>query len=99
MFEALGAKIVCYYLFCLLLIKLSTTDGSANVEVSPKFSKSFEAIFLKIRLIIFPDLVFGNPAVICIKSGVAIGPIFSLIVFFKSNTKFSEETTPTLRET
>ena len=63
MFEALGAKIACYYLFCLFLIKLSTTDGSANVEVSPKFSKSFEAIFLKIRLIIFPDLVFGRLAV------------------------------------
>ena len=62
-----------------------------SVEVSPKFSKSFEAIFLKILLIIFPDLVFGKPAVICIKSGVAIGPIFSLIVFFKSKTKSSDE--------
>ena len=89
MFKTLGAKIV-FYIFCLSSIKLSTTDGSANVEVSPKFSKSFEAIFLRIRLIIFPDLVFGRPAVICIKSGVAIGPIFSLIVFFKSNTKSSE---------
>ncbi len=97
MFKALGASIG--YLFFLFLIKLFTTDGSASVEVSPKLSKSLEAIFLKILLIIFPDLVFGKPAVMCIKSGVAIGPIFSLIVFFKSNTKSSEETTPTLRDT
>ena len=76
-------------MFFLFSIKSFTTEGSAKVEVSPKFSNSFDAIFLKILLIIFPDLVFGKPAVICIKSGVAIGPIFSLIVFFKSKTKFS----------
>ena len=81
MFKALGASIV-FYLFFLFSIKLFTTDGSASVDVSPKLSKSLEAIFLRILLIIFPDRVFGKPAVMCTKSGVAIGPIFSLIVFF-----------------
>ena len=45
MFKALGTKIVLFIF--LFSIKLSTTEGSAKVEVSPKFSKSFEAIFLK----------------------------------------------------
>ena len=43
--------------------------------MSPSCSCSFAAIFLKILLIIFPDLVFGRPGANCIKSGVAIGPI------------------------
>ena len=43
--------------------------------MSPKLSGSLAAIFLKILLIIFPDLVFGNPGANWIKSGVAIGPI------------------------
>ena len=38
-----------------------TTLGSASVVVSPKLSGSLAAIFLKILLIIFPDLVLGNP--------------------------------------
>lgn len=37
----------------------STIVSSANVDVSPTL-RSFTAIFLKIRLIIFPDLVFGS---------------------------------------
>jgi hypothetical protein len=38
-------------------------------EMSP------DAIFLSMRLMIFPDLVFGNTWVKCTLSGVAIGPI------------------------
>ena len=37
------------------------TFGSAKVDVSPSSSTSFAAIFLKIRRIIFPDLVLGSP--------------------------------------
>ena len=81
MFKALGAKINNYYLFFLFSIKLSTTEGSAKVEVSPKFSKSLEAIFLKILLIIFPDLVFGKPAVI---TGVHPSPLSASRGFFNS---------------
>ena len=58
-----------------LEIKSSTTDGSANVEVSPRFSKSPSAIFLKILLIILPERVFGRAGAFCNKSGFAIGPI------------------------
>ena len=39
----------------------STTPGSASVLVSPNSFVSLEAIFLKILLIIFPDLVLGSP--------------------------------------
>ena len=39
----------------------STTDGSASVVVSPRSLCSLAAIFLKILLIILPDLVFGKP--------------------------------------
>lgn len=42
------------------LMSISTTDGSAKVEVSPSCSSSKLAIFLNTRLIIFPDLVFGR---------------------------------------
>ena len=69
---------VNHYLL-LFSIKSSTTEGSVRIEVSPKFSKSFDAIFLSMLFIIFPDLVFGKRGVIFIESGVAIGPIFSLI--------------------
>ena len=62
MFKALGAQITIYFFYS--SINFSTTDGSASVDVSPKFSKSFDAIFLNILLIIFPDLVFGKPDVI-----------------------------------
>ena len=37
------------------------TAGSASVEVSPRFEKSFAAIFLRIRRIIFPERVLGSP--------------------------------------
>ena len=48
------------------------TAGSARVEMSPRLLKSPSAIFLKILLIIFPDLVFGSPGAHWIKSGFAI---------------------------
>lgn len=49
------------YLFALVLTRLSTTLGSASVEISPSCPISFDAIFLKIRLMILPDLVLGRP--------------------------------------
>ena len=58
-------------MFFLLLTKLLTTLGSAKVVVSPSWSCWFAAIFLKILLIIFPDLVLGSPGEKCIRSGVA----------------------------
>ena len=39
----------------------SNIVGSKRVEVSPKFESSPSAIFLKIRRIIFPERVLGNP--------------------------------------
>ena len=53
--------------------------------ISPRLSKSFSAIFLKILLIIFPDLVFGKASVSCILSSLAIGPILSEINLFISS--------------
>ena len=55
--------------------KLSTTLGSAKVDVSPRLLISPSAIFLNILRIIFPDLVFGKAGVYCILSGFAWGPI------------------------
>ena len=52
--------------------------------VSPRLFGSFAAIFLKILLIIFPDLVFGKPGANWITSGVAIGPICFRTHSFKS---------------
>ena len=46
---------------------------------------------------LLPDELHKHHKVI--KSGVAIGPILSLIVFFNSRTNSSEESTPTLRDT
>jgi len=46
------------------LIIDSTTEESAKVDISPKLSKSFAAILRKMRRIIFPDRVFGNPETI-----------------------------------
>ena len=43
--------------------------------MSPRLSGSLAAIFLKILLIILPDLVLGRPGEKWIKSGVANGPI------------------------
>ena len=57
-------NVVCYSSGNLLAcseVSTSTIDGSARVEMSPNWSLSLSQIFLKIRLIIFPDLVFGRP--------------------------------------
>jgi hypothetical protein len=40
---------------------MSTTDGSAKVEISPKLDTSPSAILRNIRRMIFPDRVFGKP--------------------------------------
>lgn len=42
----------------------STTLGSDRVDMSPNSSGLLSAIFLKIRLIIFPERVFGKFGVI-----------------------------------
>ena len=55
--------------------RLSTTDGSASVEVSPSAPNSSSAIFLRIRRMILPERVFGRPGANWIRSGEAIGPI------------------------
>ena len=39
----------------------STTNGSSNVEVSPKLVISPSAILRKIRRMILPERVFGKP--------------------------------------
>ena len=53
--------LICNHLFIRLSMRLSTTAGSAKVDVSPRLLYSFSAIFLKIRLMIFPDRVLGSP--------------------------------------
>lgn len=67
----------------------STISGFNKVEVSPKLLKSPSAIFLRIRRIIFPDLVFGNPDTNWILSNFAIGPICSEINWLISFARFS----------
>ena len=67
-----------------------TASGFNNVLISPRLSKSFPAIFLKILLIIFPDLVLGKASVNWILSNFAIGPILSDINLFISSFVFSE---------
>ncbi|GIR10963.1 MAG: hypothetical protein CM15mP22_3830 [Gammaproteobacteria bacterium] len=62
-----------------MFISSLTILGSAKVDVSPRLSKSLEAIFLRILLIILPDLVLGKSLVKCIKSGFAIAPISYLL--------------------
>lgn len=47
--------------------------------------RSLTAILRKIRLIILPERVLGNPGAYCITSGIAKGPIFSRTA--KKNTR------------
>ncbi len=49
------------YCFCRFLTRSSTTAGSASVVVSPRFSSSFAAILRRMRRMILPERVFGNP--------------------------------------
>ena len=58
-------KIFTYFWFCAWSSTIfSTTEGSANVVISPKSFLSPTATFRNIRLIILPDLVLGNPGTI-----------------------------------
>ena len=54
-----------YALLCSYFILFSTisvtTEGSASVLVSPSSSRAPDATFLRILLMILPDLVFGRP--------------------------------------
>ena len=86
-------------MFCLLSTREATTLGSAKVDVWPKLSGSFAAIFLKILLMILPDLVFGNPGVKWIKSGVASGPICFLTQSLRSLSRSKSDLSPTFRVT
>lgn len=50
------------YAFLRFAINASTTDGSASVEVSPRFFKSFAAILRRMRRMTFPERVLGRPS-------------------------------------
>ena len=71
----------------------STTLESAMVLMSPR-SLSLLAIFLRTLLMIFPDLVFGSPGADWIKSGVANGAIFSLIIVLSSPSILESKSHP-----
>ena len=51
----------CWFVCVCFLTMSSTTEGSARVETSPSSSCLSAAIFLRIRRMIFPDRVLGNP--------------------------------------
>ena len=76
-----------------------TTEGSARVVTSPSWSCSPAAIFLRILLMILPDLVFGSPLVNWIKSGVAMGPILLLTILIHSCSSCRVPSTPSFRIT
>jgi hypothetical protein len=50
-------------------------EKSLTVDVSPSRSSSPDNIFLKIRLMIFPDLVLGRSSTTYTALGAANGPI------------------------
>ena len=68
-----------YCLQCFSII-ICTISGSASVDISPRSSIWFPAIFLSIRLMIFPDLVLGRPGVKIIYSGIA-NPSKQIFIF------------------
>ena len=49
---------------CTVSIILSTTDGSARVEVSPSWSSSPARIFRRMRRMILPDRVLGRSGMV-----------------------------------
>ena len=49
------------FLFCRCSTRSSTTAGSASVEVSPRLPGSSSAILRRMRRMILPERVFGNP--------------------------------------
>lgn len=61
--------------YFLPLTRVSTTDGSARVLVSPRSWPSPAAIFTRMRRIILPLRVLGRASANWIISGSAIGPI------------------------
>src|SRR5690606_15518710 len=81
------------------LTRSSTTAGSASVDVSPRFSKSFAAILRRMRRMILPERVFGRPGAHCTKSGVAIGPISLRTQLTSSCRSSSVGSAPTLSVT
>ena len=58
---------------------VSTTSGFSKVLISPKLEVSLLAILRRIRRIILPERVLGNPDVNWILSSFAMGPICLLI--------------------
>ena len=48
------------YLLARFSMRLSTTEGSARVEVSPRASTSLAATLRRMRRMILPDLVLGR---------------------------------------
>ena len=60
--KAAHANYFCSLCLCLFTMS-ATTIGSAKVEMSPKSSGRLEAIWRRIRRIIFPERVFGRPDV------------------------------------
>jgi hypothetical protein len=59
----------------LLFIPRGSLRGQLTVDVSPNWSSSPDRIFLRIRLIILPDLVFGRSLTTYTAFGAANGPI------------------------
>ncbi len=64
----------------------SSIDSSAIEEISPS-SQSSLVTLAKIRLIIFPDLVFGRPLTGWITSGAASAPILSRAICLRKIIK------------
>ena len=80
-------------------IILSTTLGSLNVDVSPKLSSSPLRIFLRILLMIFPDLVFGRSSTMKTALGAANGPMDFRTCRMRSFRVCSLGSVPSLRAT
>lgn len=59
-----------------LFFSASTTEGSARVERSPRFSLSFTASLRRILRIILPERVLGKAFAKCTSSGTAIALIW-----------------------
>ena len=80
-------------------MRLSTTSGSARVEVSPMVSISSVAILRRIRRMILPERVFGSAGAQWMTSGMAIGPITVLTWARRMVFNSSEYSSPMFRVT
>ena len=76
-----------------------TASGFKSVDVSPNWSISLQAIFLKISRMIFPLRVLGNAGTKIILSGLAIAPIVFAIKAFISEGNSSETDFPSCKIT